>query len=470
MSNSKTISHATRPSAQLLGQDAGALEHLTGGGDRISIVKTITNLWAAGATADTFLPLEYPIKPTEHMLPDSLVHVRLDEPSSIIAYALSSKDYQFQMDRQRESQMLVNPAGDNLSLHGSDDGSFHEKHDTFDIQEQLTSANENHFKIQFVDKSLRFYCKIFYADQFDALRRNCGFDRYYIDSLSRCVKWSSRGGKSGAAFLKTKDNRLIMKQLQRSEADALLRFAPSYFDYMSRAFFSEANLNTVLTKLFGYYRIGYKDPITGESVRMDVIVMENLFYNRKISQLFDLKGSTRNRKAERTDREDEVLLDENLIQYIYENPIFIREHSKMMLRSSIWNDTLFLSRLNVMDYSLLVGIDSEKGELVVGIIDFIRTFTWDKRLESWVKETGLLGGGSREPTIVTPRQYKRRFRNAMERYFLMVPDKYYISEIEYPSAATGPPVTMAPGLGLTYGPAGNNMVMLPTGPSSVSGV
>jgi hypothetical protein len=26
--------------------------------------------------------------PTEHMLPDSLVHVRLDEPSSIIAYAL----------------------------------------------------------------------------------------------------------------------------------------------------------------------------------------------------------------------------------------------------------------------------------------------------------------------------------------------------------------------------------------------
>jgi hypothetical protein len=40
--------------------------------------------------------------------------------------------------------------------------------------------------------------------------------------------------------------------------------------------------------------------------------------------------------------------------------------------------------------------------------DFIRTFTWDKKLESWVKERGFVGGGTKEPTIVTPRQYKNR--------------------------------------------------------------
>lgn len=79
-----------------------------------------------------------------------------------------------------------------------------------------------------------------------------------------------------------------------------------------------------------------------------------------------------------------------------------------------------------MDYSLLVGIDNESNELVIGIVDFIRTFTWDKKLESWVKETGLLGGGGSEPTIVTPRQYKNRFREAMDRYFLMVPDKFFV--------------------------------------------
>jgi 1-phosphatidylinositol-3-phosphate 5-kinase len=40
----------------------------------------------------------------------------------------------------------------------------------------------------------------------------------------------------------------------------------------------------------------------------------------------------------------------------------------------------------------------------------------DKKLESWVKETGFLGGGGKEPTIVSPRQYKNRFREAMDRY------------------------------------------------------
>lgn len=43
-------------------------------------------------------------------------------------------------------------------------------------------------------------------------------------------------------------------------------------------------------------------------------------------------------------------------------------------------------------------------------------------MESWVKESGILGGGGKEPTIVSPRQYRIRFREAMERYFLMVPD------------------------------------------------
>ena len=41
---------------------------------------------------------------------------------------------------------------------------------------------------------------------------------------------------------------------------------------------------------------------------------------------------------------------------------------------------------NLMDYSLLLGIDRQKNELVLGIIDYIREFTWDKRMENVVKE------------------------------------------------------------------------------------
>lgn len=77
--------------------------------------------------------------------------------------------------------------------------------------------------------------------------------------------------------------------------------------------------------------------------------------------------------------------------------------------------------LDVMDYSLLVGFDRDRNELVVGIIDYIRQYTWDKQVESWVKKSGILGGAGKEPTIISPRQYSRRFRAAMLTYFTVVP-------------------------------------------------
>lgn len=64
-----------------------------------------------------------------------------------------------------------------------------------------------------------------------------------------------------------------------------------------------------------------------------------------------------------------------------------------------------------MDYSLVVGVDQEKRELVVGIVDYIRTFTWDKKLESWVKDSTFLGGAKGEPTIVTPKQCEASITN-----------------------------------------------------------
>lgn len=73
----------------------------------------------------------------------------------------------------------------------------------------------------------------------------------------------------------------------------------------------------------------------------------------------------------------------------------------------------------VMDYSLLVGLDGS--ELIVGIIDYIRKFTIDKRIESYLKQ---VVDQSRLPTIVSPNVYKTRFIEAMDRYFLAVPDRW----------------------------------------------
>lgn len=176
-----------------------------------------------------------------------------------------------------------------------------------------------------------------------------------------------------------------------------------------------------MAKIFGFYRVGYKHGALGRSMNMDVLIMENLFYDRKNLQIYDLKGSRRNRFVQPSGKENEVLLDENFIEFMSESPFFIREHAKLQLSESLANDSLFLQQFNIMDYSLLVAVGDQKQELVVGIVDFIRPFTWDKKLESWVKDAV----GSKEPTIVSPAQYRKRFRSAMNRHLDMVPDRWF---------------------------------------------
>lgn len=79
-----------------------------------------------------------------------------------------------------------------------------------------------------------------------------------------------------------------------------------------------------------------------------------------------------------------------------------------------------------MDYSLLVAVDTERRELVCGIIDYLRQYTWDKQLETWVKSS--LVPKNVLPTVISPKEYKRRFRKFMSLHFLCVPD-HWCSEI-----------------------------------------
>jgi 1-phosphatidylinositol-3-phosphate 5-kinase len=97
------------------------------------------------------------------------------------------------------------------------------------------------FLKEFWDKATRLHCKIYFAEQFSALRKNCGVEDVFVKALSRCYKWDATGGKSGSVFMKSRDDRFVIKQLSRLEMDALYKFAPAYFEYMSQAFFHEVS-------------------------------------------------------------------------------------------------------------------------------------------------------------------------------------------------------------------------------------
>jgi 1-phosphatidylinositol-3-phosphate 5-kinase len=74
----------------------------------------------------------------------------------------------------------------------------------------------------------------------------------------------------------------------------------------------------------------------------------------------------------------------------------------------------------------MIAVDESRKELVVGIVDCIRTYTWDKKLESWIKDLGLGGGGRNRPTVTSPKEYKTRFREAMARYILQSPNCWHL--------------------------------------------
>ncbi|XP_071721358.1 1-phosphatidylinositol-3-phosphate 5-kinase FAB1B-like [Rutidosis leptorrhynchoides] len=322
---------------------------------------------------------------------DTVVPVYDDEPTSIISYALLSPDYVSQMSQSADSAMFQS------------------------------------FIVDFADDGrcgkVKYNVTCYYAKQFESLRRICcPSELDYIRSLSRCDKWGKKGGKSNVFFAKTLDERFIIKHVTKTEMESFNKFGPSYFKYLSESISSGSH--TCLAKILGIYQVT-KQMKRGKKVKMDVLVMENLLFGRNLARLYDLNGSSSSRYNPDSYGSNKTLLDLNLIESMPTSPIFVGNKAKRLLEMAVWNDTSFLASINVVDYSLLVGVDEDKHELVLGIIGFMRQYTWDKHLETWVNAFGIHGGPKNaSPSPISPKQYKKRFRKAMTTYFHMVLDQW----------------------------------------------
>ena len=376
--------------------------------DKTSIMRMLSNFWSE-RSASGWAPLDYPMAYTDHIFGDQDVILREDELSSLIAFSLESPDYQSKCrhfrDRVKAQTQVLSPTAPSPA--------------NAEMESTLLGETATHLTYKWAAGPATMQCRVLFAEGFDAMRQRCGVSDRFVESLSRCVKWDSRGGKSKSIFLKTLDERFIVKSLPSVEAQAFLRFAPDYFDYMSKCLFH--SLPSALAKMLGLYHITLRNPVTGIDFSGFLQVMENVFYEGQSSKMFDLKGSMRNRRAQSTGERNEVLLDENLLDYLSQSPVYIRNHSNSFLTSSISNDTLFCAKQNVMDYSLIVGLYDDRAELMVGIIDYIRTYTWDKKLESWIKDRG-----KNKPTVRSPKEYRNRFRTSIAKYFPLAPSCWQI--------------------------------------------
>ncbi|KAA0038387.1 1-phosphatidylinositol-3-phosphate 5-kinase FAB1B-like [Cucumis melo var. makuwa] len=387
---------------------------------------------------------------------DTVVPVYDEEPTSIIAYSLLMPEYIAQMSEPVKG-MEASDTARSLPVIGSvkmnsiktcdEEGSDAYKTlrsneetilsmprtESLQFEDLVCMTKDLHTRVCFVNETplgpVKYTITCYFAKRFEALRKKCcPSELDFVRSLSRCRRWGAQGGKSNVFFAKTLDERFIIKQVTKIELESFIQFSKAYFIYLSQAICT--GCPTCLAKVVGMYQVSSKHLKGGKECKVDVLVMENLLFRHNVTRLYDLKGSSRSRYNPDTSGKNKVLLDQNLIESMPTSPIFLGSKAKRLLERAVWNDTSFLASIDVMDYSLLVGLDEEKQELVVGIIDFMRQYTWDKHLETWVKNSGILGGPKNAaPTVISPHQYKKRFRKAMTTYFLMVPDQWPSSTV-----------------------------------------
>ncbi|KAK6945598.1 Phosphatidylinositol-4-phosphate 5-kinase, core [Dillenia turbinata] len=195
-----------------------------------------------------------------------------------------------------------------------------------------------HYSIDFYWKD---YCPMvfrnlrgmFKLDPADYMMSICGDDG---------LRELSSPGKSGSIFYLSHDDKFVIKTLKRQELKVLLRMLPAYYDHV------RDYEHTLLTKFFGVHKIKLKG---GRKVRF--VIMGNMFCtDLRIHRRYDLKGSSYGRYTNENDIDENTTLKDLDLAYEF--------HMDKSLRESLFKqisvDCMFLESLQIIDYSLLLGL------------------------------------------------------------------------------------------------------------------
>ncbi|XP_014357432.1 phosphatidylinositol 5-phosphate 4-kinase type-2 alpha isoform X5 [Papilio machaon] len=195
----------------------------------------------------------------------------------------------------------------------------------------------SHFKV-------KEYCPLVFRN----LRERFGIDDLdYKESLTRSQPIpDDSSGKSGAKFYQSYDRLFILKTLTSEEVERMHSFLKHYHPYIV-----ERHGKTLLPQYLGMYRL------TVDGIEHYLVATRNVFSNHlNIHRKYDLKGSTVDREASEKELEKELptLKDNDFIKQGVR--IDIGDAAKDKLLETLTADVEFLTKLHLMDYSLLLGV------------------------------------------------------------------------------------------------------------------
>ena len=340
-------------------------------------------------------------------------------------------------------------------------------HTEKDVFEEARAVSNMHINYRRFCKSCDLNITINFAAIFAILRHRHGvIEEEFATSLAQVKQWHTSGGKSNVKFWKSQDGGLIIK-----EADINItkknNFLMKYLAYIlfDRCPDSESAkcLPCLLVPILAHFDVKLVPSATEigkTSVNIldsKLMVMENLFSGKQLLTQFDLKGirgrltngtrypfqfifkrlqpeSTHRRRHKKTT----TLGDANFeaaTNSSKNNSLYVYLHSRNLVLGALKDDIKFLAECNIVDYSLLVGVEEKGGNLIIGIVDFLCEYGLLKALESTSKRSlSVIEGaiktmigtndGQNDVTIIPPEEYAKRMISAIETYFPAIPDRW----------------------------------------------
>jgi len=250
---------------------------------------------------------------------------------------------------------------------------------------------------------------------------------------------SGDGGKSGEFFFFTADKRLLIKSISSEEMFTLQNMLEKYYTYLSN------NPESFLSRIYGIFKLSWSpfDP------PLNLIIMRNIcpYPADCVEMRFDMKGSKHDRRVLKDNEykvpvllSSKTLKDHDFLKI--EQKLKVSEDMKLKLLDILSEDIEFLWRLHLIDYSLIVFIinrakylqdgessprkasdlslhdqswpfyiaTEDRPDLCynIGVIDFLQTYTLQKKMEKNVKKfinlAPNLDTSAQDPTF-----YKERF-------------------------------------------------------------
>ena len=258
-----------------------------------------------------------------------------------------------------------------------------------------------------------------------------------IKNLSYLNKLKVSGGRGDNSILSTWDKKFLLKTINKEEKKIFIKMLKLYHKRLR-------DTKTILCRIYGIYKIELKD-----KGKIHFILQKNMDSLPKETKIltFDLKGSTVDRQNiskidEKLNRNiliekyKNIVLKDIDLKILKFNFLLKSSHSKNLIKS-IKNDSEFLERFEVIDYSLLVFVhkyrqndiclslnnygimkSEDKNYLFeFSIIDFLGPFNFEKKSEKLAKTfVGYIKQmKDTNFSVLDPKRYGLRFRNFAEK-------------------------------------------------------